>query len=118
MINYARHDEEFHGIFKLLNGEEILAKAVITEEDWHILRDHIQYNFLQDGHFAELKEAEIWRERFDMLATVDEYVGKYVSYEWVRKHVLKQTDEDIKELKAQIADEVKSGEIDVDDEDF
>ena len=32
MISYAKHDEEFHGIFKLVSGEEILGKAVLTED--------------------------------------------------------------------------------------
>ena len=97
---------------------QLLLKGIITRDDWYNWKESIAFDFIEDNHFAELKEAEIWRERFDMLATVDEYVGKYVSYEWIRKHVLKQSDEDIKELKAQIADEVKNGEIDVEDEDF
>lgn len=33
MINYARHDEEFYGIFKLVSGDEVLAKALLTEDN-------------------------------------------------------------------------------------
>jgi hypothetical protein len=65
-----------------------------------------------------LKEAEIWQQRFEMLSTLDEYVGKYVSNEWVRKKVLRLTDEDIKDMQAQIDAEEKSGEnepMDADD---
>jgi len=110
--------KRFSDIFMQLLKTQLILKGIITRDDWHNWKESITFDFIEDNYFAELKEAEIWRERFDMLATVDEYVGKYVSYEWIRKHVLKQSDEDIKELKAQIADEVKSGEIDVEDEDF
>jgi hypothetical protein len=110
--------KRFSDIFMQLLKTQLLLKGIITRDDWYTWKESIAFDFIEDNHFAELKEAEIWRERFDMLATVDEYVGKYVSYEWIRKHVLKQSDEDIKDLKAQIADEVKSGEIDVEDEDF
>ncbi len=110
--------KRFSDIFMQLLKTQLLLKGIITRDDWYTWKESIAFDFIEDNHFAELKEAEIWRERFDMLATVDEYVGKYVSYEWIRKHVLKQSDEDIKQLKAQIADEVKTGEIDVEDEDF
>ncbi len=110
--------KRFSDIFMQLLKTQLILKGIITRDDWNNWKESITFDFIEDNYFAELKEAEIWRERFDMLATVDEYVGKYVSYEWIRKHVLKQSDEDIKELKAQIADEVKSGEIDVEDEDF
>ena len=36
MINYTKKDHEFHGIFKLVSGEEILAKAMITEDQWRM----------------------------------------------------------------------------------
>ncbi len=110
--------KRFSDIFMQLLKTQLILKGIITRDDWNSWKESITFDFIEDNYFAELKEAEIWRERFDMLATVDEYVGKYVSYEWIRKHVLKQSDEDIKDLKAQIADEVKSGEIDVEDEDF
>jgi hypothetical protein len=110
--------KRFSDIFMQLLKTQLILKGIITRDDWNNWKESITFDFIEDNYFAELKEAEIWRERFDMLSTVDEYVGKYVSYEWIRKHVLKQSDEDIKDLKAQIADEVKSGEIDVEDEDF
>ena len=110
--------KRFSDIFMQLLKTQLILKGIITRDDWNSWKESIAFDFIEDNYFAELKEAEIWRERFDMLATVDEYVGKYVSYEWIRKHVLKQSDEDIKELKAQIEDEVKSGEIDAEEEDF
>ena len=108
--------KRFSDIFMQLLKTQLILKGIITRDDWNNWKESIAFDFIEDNYFAELKEAEIWRERFEMLATVDEYVGKYISNEWVRKHVLKQSDEDIKELKAQIEDEVKSGEIDAEED--
>ena len=91
---------------------QLILKGIITRDDWHDWKESITFDFIEDNHFAELKEAEIWRERFEMLATLDEYVGKYVSNEWVRKKVLRFTDEDIKDIQQQIDDEEKNGEND------
>jgi hypothetical protein len=60
---------------------------------------------LQDTHFAELKNAEILREKIGTLREIDEFVGKYYSTTWVRKNVLMQSDEDIEELNKEIEDE-------------
>ena len=31
MINYIRHDEQFHGTVKLITGEEILGEVLLTK---------------------------------------------------------------------------------------
>jgi hypothetical protein len=84
---------------------QLILKGVLTEDDWNEFREHMYYDFLKDNNFTELKEQELWRERFTMVAVVDPYLGKYVSAEWIRKEILKQTDEDIDEMEAQIAEE-------------
>ena len=66
---------------------------------------------MKDGYFAELKSAEILRERIGLAQEISPYVGKYYSVEYVRKNVLQQTDEDILEIDSQIADEIKTGII-------
>ena len=71
----------------------------------------LQYTYLKDGYFAELKNAEILKERINLAEMVSPYVGKYYSVEYIRKNVLQQTDEDIIEIDNQIADEVKQGII-------
>ena len=72
------------------------------------IKEHIQYTFLKDGYFAELKNAEILRERLSLAQEVSPYVGKYYSVEYVRKNILQQTDEDIIEIDGQIAGEIKT----------
>jgi len=109
--------KRFSDLFMQLLKTQLLLKGICTKEDWSEWKESIQFNYIEDNYFAELKEAEIWRERFEMLSSLDEYVGKFISNEWVRKQVLRFTDEDIKEIQAQIDQENKDGENDMPDPD-
>jgi hypothetical protein len=91
-----------------------LLKGIITVSDWDDWKERIVFDFIEDNYFSELKEAEIVRERFELIASVDEYVGKYISNEWVRKNVLRQTDDDILELDKQMEDEDDGEDDDLD----
>ena len=84
---------------------QLLLKGVITNKDWDEWKETIVFDFIEDNYFSELKESEMIRERFELIASVDEYVGKYISNEWVRKNILRQTDEDIEDINKQIEDE-------------
>jgi hypothetical protein len=75
------------------------------------MSDHIQYDFLYDNQFAELKESELLQSRLGNLATIEPYIGKYYSTEYVRKKVLRQTDTEIIEIDSQIEDEINKGII-------
>ena len=90
---------------------QLVLKGVMTIEDWTNIKEHIQYSFLKDGYFAELKNAEILRERINLAEQVSPYVGKFYSIEYVRKNILRQSDEDIIEIDRQIANEIKTGII-------
>ena len=88
---------------------QLILKNIITPEDWDSMSDHIQYDFLYDNQFAELKESEMMNERLGLAATVEPYLGKYYSTEYLRKKVLRQTDTEIEEIDEQIAQEIKDG---------
>ena len=103
--------KKFTELFNDILKTQLILKAVITEEDWHMLRDHVQYDFLQDGHFAELKESEMLLERLRLANEVRDYVGKYYSVEYVRKNILKQSDRDIEDINKQIKKEIDDGII-------
>ncbi len=90
---------------------------MVTEKDWEVIREDIALDFMEDNYFAELKEMEILRERIEMLAQLDEYVGKYYSNEWIRRKILRQDDETIEKLKKEIEEEKKSGEIEEPEDD-
>jgi len=103
--------KRFSQVFSDVLKTQLVLKGIITIEDWVKIKEHIQYTFLKDGYFAELKNAEIIRERIGLANEVSPYVGKYYSVEYIRKNILQQTDEDIIEIDSQIADEIKQGII-------
>ncbi|RPG29007.1 MAG: portal protein [Muricauda sp. TMED12] len=102
-INRLR--KRFTLLFFELMKSQLIIKGLMTEEEWNTVREQINFDFIQDTHFAELKEAELLRERMATLREIDDYVGKYYSVAWVRKNVLQQNEDDIEEIGKQIADE-------------
>jgi len=105
--------KKFTELFNDLLRTQLVLKGVIAEEEWHNLRDRIQYSFLQDGHFAELKESEMLMERLRLADSMRDYVGKYYSVEFIRKQVLRQTDKEIQDIDKQIRTEIDDGIISV-----
>ena len=102
--------KRFSDLFMQLLKTQLLLKGIITESDWKEWKESIVFNFIEDNYFSELKQSEMLRERFDMLSSLDEYVGKYISNEWIRKNVLRQTEDEIEEIQKQIDQENKAGE--------
>jgi len=107
---------KFSQLFTKLLQRQLILKGVVTLEEWPDFARSIRYDYAIDNYFAELKETEILRDRAQMVRDLDDYVGKYYSNEWIRKNVLRQTEEEIKEIDKQIADEIKSGVIQQGDE--
>ena len=90
---------------------QLILKNIITPDDWRQMDEHIQYDFLYDNHFAELKDAELLNERLNMVQVAEPYVGKYFSQDYVRRKILRQTDVEILEQDALIEKEIKDGVI-------
>ena len=109
--------KRFSDVFMQALKTQLLLKGIITLQDWEEWKESIVFDFIEDNYFSELKESEMIRERFDLISSVDEYVGKYVSNEWVRKNILRQTDDDIEEMGKQIEQE-KADEPDDEDDDL
>ena len=107
----GRLRKRFSRMFNDMLRTQLLLTNVITPEDWEVMSEHIQYDFLYDNHFTELKETELLNERLASLATVEPYIGKYYSNDWVRRNVLRQTDEEIREEHEKIEDEIADGTI-------
>jgi hypothetical protein len=107
----GRLRKRFSNIFSDMLKTQLVLKNIITPEDWEQISDHIQYDFLYDNQFAELKESEMMNERLGTLATIEPYIGKYFSVDYVRRKVLRQTDAEIIEIDKQIEKEIKDGII-------
>jgi hypothetical protein len=105
----GRLRKRFANMFNDMLRTQLLLKNIVTPEDWETMSDHIQYDFLYDNHFAELKEAELLTNRLTLVTSMEPYIGKYFSTEYVRKKILRQTDSEIIEIDAQIDDEIEKG---------
>ena len=105
----GRLRKRFAHMFNDFLKTQLILKNIVTPEDWKQMEDHIQYDFLYDNQFAELKESEMLQNRLSNLATIEPYIGKFYSTEFVRKRVLQQTDQEIEEIDMQIEDEIEKG---------
>jgi hypothetical protein len=100
-----RFSELFHDILKT----QLILKGIITPEDWEDMEEHIQYDFLFDNHFNELKQVELMKERMALITQMDPFVGKYFSTEYLRRQILMQTEKEYKELDRQMKKDINSG---------
>ena len=100
-----RFGELFHDILKT----QLILTGVISPEDWDEMKEHIQYDFLFDNHFNELKEKELMTQRIQLATQMDVFVGKYYSIEYIRKHILEQSEKEYKEIDKQMQKEIDQG---------
>ena len=107
----GRMRKRFSRLFHDILRTQLILKNIITPEEWDAMSDHIQYDYLYDNHFSELKEAELMNERLGLIAQADPYIGKYYSVDHVRRKILRQTDEEILEEDKQMAAEKEAGII-------
>jgi intein/homing endonuclease len=105
----GRLRKKFANVFNDILRSQLILKNIVSPEDWEKMADHIQYDFLYDNHFAELKEAELMTNRLTLATTIEPYIGKYYSTEYIRKKILRQTDSEIIEIDMQIEDEINKG---------
>ena len=111
--------KKFVPLFTDILKTQLILKGVITLEDWTKLKQHIQYDFLQDGHFAELKKAELMEDRINALGSIESYIGTFFSKEWVQKNVLNLNDGEIEDMQKQMNREAgidpEDGGVDIPD---
>ena len=100
---------KFSQIFDNALKIQLVLKGICTLEEWDDFKEDIYYNYMKDNNFTEMRDAEILRERLSVLQTVDPYIGRYYSMEWVQKNVLQMDKETIAEMKKQIAKEDAAG---------
>ena len=107
----GRLRKKFSELFHDLLKTQLVLKGIMTLEDWEELKENIQYDFIFDNHFTELKDNELLTERLNSVGMIEPYLGKYFSAEYVRKQVLHFTDEEIEEMDIQIEKEKSLGII-------
>ena len=101
----GRLRKKFTTLFHDLLKTQLILKGVIAPEDWDQIKEKIFFNFLQDGYFAELKNSEMMKERVQLAQSLEGYVGKYYSNNYIRTKILHQNEQEVKEIDAEIQNE-------------
>lgn len=101
----GRLRKKFTELFNDILRTQLILKGIIAEEDWALIRSTISYDFVSDGHFSELKESEMLKERMALLQSMEPYIGRYFSNRYLRKNILKQTDREIEDLDVEMKKE-------------
>ena len=100
--------KKFSLLFSNALRVQLIAKGVITPDDWDDISYNLKYDYIEDNHYAELRDSEIMQSRMALLQIIDPYVGKYYSMEWAKKNVLMMDKDEMKEIDKQIAKEQQS----------
>lgn len=109
---------KFSEIFYEILGKQVVLREILTKDEWERVRTDVHFDFKRDTYFTELKEAELRKDKVEELQNMTQYVGKFFSYQWIRKNVLKFTDEEIAVMEKQIEDERKKGLIPQDQSEY
>jgi len=102
---------KFAELFLELLRVQLVMKGIIKDSEWDEIEDRIAFKFAKDSHFSELKESEILKDRLQSARDAEDFVGKYYSREWVRKKILRQTEDDVEQIDKQIEAEQAAGLI-------
>jgi len=101
----SRVRKKFTELFDDLLKTQLVLKGIMKADEWDKIREDIYYEFTQDAYIAEAKESEIMRNRLDLLNSINNYVGTYFSREYVYDKILHMTDEEVEDMKADIAND-------------
>lgn len=100
--------KKFSGMFLDTLRVQLILKGIINPDDWDEMKENIRFDFMRDNYYAELKENEILQGRLNTLSTIDPYVGKYYSTNWVKRNVLQMSDEEIKDIDKEREEDLKN----------
>jgi len=96
---------KFNGLFNDILKTQLILKGVIADDDWNDIKENLSYSYMKDGHYAELRDMDVLRERLDMLNNMEPYIGDWFSKEYVQKHVFRMTQDEIDSMERQITGE-------------
>jgi hypothetical protein len=108
-INRLRN--KFGRIFDEALKQELVLRGVCSIKEWEQFREHISYTFKNDNNFAEMRDAELLRERVTLLTQVQPYIGLYYSNGWIKRNVLRLSEEEVDQMNKEIEEEKKNGEL-------
>ena len=107
----TRLRKKFSELLHDLLKTQLILKGIISLEEWEDMSEHIQYDFIADNFFAELKEKEMLTERLNLVTSMDPFAGRYFSLEYIRRQILRHTDAEMKEIDKQMEKEIADGKL-------
>ena len=99
---------KFSDLFNTLLEKQLILRGIMNDQEWEMFKPYFEYKFLDDSHMAELKDIEVMNTRMNLLMDMDPFIGKYYSHEYVRKNILKQTEEEIEQENELIMQEMQN----------
>ena len=102
--------KKFNFLFNNILKTQLLLKGVVAEEDWASIKDNLSYQYMKDGHYAEMRDMDLLRDRLDVLNTIEPYIGQYFSKKYVQKQVFRMSDDEIDSMQKEMDSETTSGE--------
>ena len=107
----GRMRKRFSELFTDLLKTQLVLKGVVSPKEFDSMKEHMQFDYVYDNHFSELREMEILQSRLQLATMCEPYLGKYFSVYQVRNRMLGYTDGEIKEIDRQISYERNVGII-------
>ena len=105
----GRLRKRFSAVFLDLLKTQLILKNIVSPDDWEKMAEHIQFDYLYDNHFAELKDTELMNERLNLMVQIEPYIGTYYSRDFVKRKILRQTEEEMIEMEKEMEEENATG---------
>ena len=102
--------KKFNNLFNNILKTQLLLKGVVAEEDWASIKDNLSYQYMKDGHYAEMRDMDLLRDRLEVLNTLEPFIGQYFSKKYVQKQVFRMSDDEIDSMQKEMDSETTSGE--------
>ena len=102
----------FSHVFDEIMEKQLILKNIMTASEWSKIRDKVHYRFEKDHYYTEFKQQETLSQRIDLARNMEDLVGQYYSKEWFRKNILRQSQDEVEMIDAQIEKEKADGEYD------
>jgi hypothetical protein len=112
----SRLRQRFGKLFTGILKQQLVLKGIITESDWvELFHNRVRVEYYKDNHYTELKDAEVLQGRFNLMDQAAQYIGEYLSKEWVMTNIMRLDEVEQEEILKQMNAEIESGEVDPDD---
>ena len=94
--------KKFNTLFNNILKTQLILKGVVAEDDWLSIKENLSYEYMKDGHYAEMRDMDLLKDRLEVLGTLEPYIGQYFSKRYVQKQVFRMSDNEIESMQKEI----------------